>query len=153
MLDATFRPATPADLDQLARLMRGLYEHDRLPFDEQSSRRVTRQLLDDETRGRVWLIELAGATAGYLVLTYGFSLEYHGRDALLDEFFLHTEFRGRGLGRRALEFVAAHCRAEGISAVHLVVDHANERAQRVYRQFGFAVQERFLMTKWLDKED
>jgi ribosomal protein S18 acetylase RimI-like enzyme len=88
-----------------------------------------------------------------VVVTYGFSLEYHGRDALVDEFFLRPEFRGRGVGRQALEFVAEFCRAQDISAVHLAVDHANERAQRVYRQFGFEQHERFIMTKWLDKEE
>ena len=152
-MDVTFRPAAPDDLELLIELMRGLYEHDRLPFDEQVARRGTQQLMADESLGRIWLIETDGAAAGYVVMTYSFSLEYHGRDALVDEFFLRREARGRGVGRRALEFVAEFCRAEGIRAIHLAVDHTNERAQSVYQQFGFVAHERFLMTKWLDKED
>ncbi|MFL6207344.1 MAG: GNAT family N-acetyltransferase [Pyrinomonadaceae bacterium] len=149
----TFRPAATADLDLLIQLMRGLYEHDRLPFNAEVARRGTLQLLADEALGRVWLIETDGDVAGYVVVTYGFSLEYHGCDALVDEFFLRPEFRGRGVGRQALEFVAEFCRAQGLSAVHLAVDHANARAQRVYRQFGFEQHERFIMTKWLTKEE
>jgi ribosomal protein S18 acetylase RimI-like enzyme len=149
----TFRPAATADLDLLIELMRGLYEHDRLPFNAEVARRGTLQLLADEALGRVWLIETDGDVAGYVVVTYGFSLEYHGRDAWVDEFFLRPEFRGRGVGRQALEFVAKFCRAQGLSAVHLAVDQANARAQRVYRQFGFEQHERFIMTKWLDKEE
>ena len=153
LVEVNFKPAAPPDAEQLIGLMRGLYEHDRLDFDEVVAREGLAQLLADERLGRVWLVETDGAAAGYVVVTYGFSLEYHGRDALVDEFFLRPEWRGRGVGRRALEFVAAFCRAEGISAIHLAVDHNNERALRVYRQFGFAAQERFLMTKWLDRED
>jgi ribosomal protein S18 acetylase RimI-like enzyme len=149
-MDVTFRPATHADLDPLLEMMRGLYEHDRQPFDRETARRATLELLGDESLGRLWLMEAAGASVGYIVLTYGFSIEFHGRDALVDELFVRSEFRGQGLGRRALEFVAAECLARGIHAVHLVVDHANERAQAVYRAFGFAAHQRHVMTKWLD---
>jgi ribosomal protein S18 acetylase RimI-like enzyme len=152
-MDVTFKPATPADLDLLIEMMRGLYEHDRSPFDEAGARRGTLELLGDESLGRVLLINSGGEPAGYVVLTYGFSIEFHGRAALVDELFVRPEFRGWGLGRRALEFVAAECRARGIRAVHLVVDHANARAQAVYRAFGFATHERHVMTKWLDATD
>ena len=152
-VEVNFKPAAPADGELLISMMRGLYEHDQLEFDEQAARGGLMQLLGDEALGRVWLIEVDGAPAGYVVLTYGFSLEYHGRDALIDEFFIVESLRGRGVGRQALGFVAAFCRAQGLRAVHLAVDYTNERAQRVYRQFGFAAQARFLMTRWLDKEE
>ena len=152
-LEVNCKPAAAADSDLLISMMRGLYEHDQLEFDEQAARGGLTQLLGDEALGRVWLIEVDGAPAGYVVLTYGFSLEYHGRDALIDEFFIAESLRGRGVGQQTLEFVAAFCRAQGIRAIHLAVDYKNERAQHVYRQFGFAAQERFLMTRWLAKSD
>ena len=152
-MEVNFKPAAAPDSKLLICMMRGLYEHDQLEFDEQAARGGLTQLLGDEALGRVWLIEVDGAPAGYIVLTYGFSLEYHGRDALIDEFFIAESWRGRGVGRQALEFVAAFCRAQGLCAVHLAVDYTNERAQRVYRKSGFAAQERFLMTRWLDKLD
>jgi len=152
-MGAHFRPAAPADTDLLVGLMRGLYEHERLDLDEQVARNGLAQLLADESLGHVWLIEAGSEVAGYIVVTYGFSLEYHGRDALIDEFFLLEKWRGHDLGRHTLKFVAGFCRAEGIRAIHLAVDHANVRAQSVYQRFGFVAHERFLMTKWLDKED
>jgi GNAT superfamily N-acetyltransferase len=40
---------------------------------------------------------------GYIVLTFGYSLEYLGRDAFIDEFYLRESYRGRRWGRRTLE--------------------------------------------------
>jgi GNAT superfamily N-acetyltransferase len=84
-----------------------------------------------------------------MVLTFGFSLEFHGRNALLDELYLREEFRGRGLGRASLVRAEEICRREGIRAVHLEVDRVNVRAQEVYRKAGYKDHDRYLLTKWL----
>ncbi len=152
-ITVNFRQAGAAEADLLVTLMRELYAHERIEFAERVARKALAQLLADETLGRVWLIEVDDGAAGYVVLTYGFSLEFHGRDALIDELFINERWRGRGVGRRVLEFVAAHCRAAGIAAVHLAVEHENERAASVYRAAGFRAHARHVMTKWLDKED
>lgn len=85
------------------------------------------------------------------VLCLGFSLEYKGRDAFVDEIYIRAAFRGQGLGKRALEFPEAECRALGVQALHLEVERANTNAQEVYRKHGFIDQDRYLMTKPLGK--
>jgi ribosomal protein S18 acetylase RimI-like enzyme len=152
-MNVTFKPAAQGDADLLVVFMRALYAHEQIAFDEQVARNGLAQLFADESLGRVWLIEVDSAAAGYVVLTYGFSLEFHGRDALIDELFVSEEWRGRGVGLRALEFVAAFCRAQGIDAVHLAVDHANARALSFYQRFGFEAHERYIMTRWLHREE
>jgi ribosomal protein S18 acetylase RimI-like enzyme len=99
--------------------------------------------------GGAWLIESAGETVGYLVLTICFSLEFHGRFALLDEFYLVDSARGQGIGTLALGFVEQECRIRGLKAVRLEVGRTNLRALGLYRRAGFEVEERHLMTKWL----
>ena len=148
-MEVDFRAAGTADIDLLVRLMRKLYEFDHISFDQENARRGLVKLLDDESLGRVWLIRHAGETAGYVVLTFGFSLEFHGRDALVDEIYLTEDYRGRGIGRRALEFVFAFCRSHGIDAVHLEVEKANTRARALYLKAGFADHTRHFMTKWI----
>ena len=118
-MEVNFKPAARADTEQVIGFMRALYAHDQIAFDEQVARQGLAQLVADESLGRVWLIAVDEVAAGYIVLTYGFSLEYHGRDALIDEFFVGAEWRGRGVGLRALEFVADFCRTEGIAALCL----------------------------------
>lgn len=151
--DLRFEPADPARTDLLMELMREFYACEHLDFDERLARRALDELLGSPSLGRVILAVANGEVAGYLILGFGFSLEFHGRDAFLDEIYLREAYRGRGIGKAALEFVEAACRREGIHALHLEVDRANERAQAVYRQAGYRDHDRYLLTKRLGRPD
>src|SRR5262245_26302454 len=151
MADPVFEPATSNEIEMLVAMMRELYAYDGLAFDEAIARRALMGLIDNETSGRVFLIRLANDVAGYAVLTFGYSLEFHGRDAFVDELYLRDEYRGRGIGKHALQFLTDVCADEGVSALHLEVERENRSAQAVYRKFGFEDHDRYLMTKWLRK--
>ncbi len=144
-----FLEATPNDLELIITLMREYYEYDRLQFDEAAARGALQQLLQEPAFGRVWLLEVDHAIAGYFALCLGFSLEYHGRDAFVDEIYIREAYRGQGLGNRALQFLETECRALGVQALHLEVERANTNAQEVYRKNGFVDHDRYLMTKSL----
>ncbi|HYG61637.1 MAG TPA: GNAT family N-acetyltransferase [Thermoanaerobaculia bacterium] len=145
-----FPLATPGDEDLLVELMREFYVIEHLPFDERVVRKGLREILGHRAYGLIHLIQVDGHPVGYMVLTFGFSLEFHGRDALIDELYVQEEHRGRGLGRVALELAEEVCRREGIAALHLEVDRVNVRAQEVYRKAGYRDHDRYLLTKWLD---
>ena len=150
MTDLNFKPATSDNVETLIMMMRDLYAHDGLaPLDEATARRALLGIIGDNTLGRVFLILLANEVAGYAVLTFGYSLEFHGCDAFVDEIYLHAEYRGLGIGKRALQFLTEVCAAEGVNALHLEVERENTSAQTVYRKFGFEDHDRYLMTKWL----
>jgi len=149
MADLNFKPAILNEIENLIAMMREFYAHDGLKFDETKARRALQGIIGDETFGRVFLIRLADEVAGYAVLTFGYSLEFHGRDAFVDEIYLRDEYRGRGIGNRALKFLTEVCAENGISALHLEVERSNTPAQAVYRKFGFEDHDRYLMTKWI----
>ena len=144
-----FRPATTADEPTLLELMREFYQEGRIPFDERAAQAALRGVLADPAHGRALLIEVEDAVAGYLVVCFGWSLEFHGRDAFLDELYLRERFRGQGIGTRALEVAAEVCRTSGVRALHLEVERSNTRAQSVYRRTGFADRDYYLMTRRL----
>lgn len=146
-MEIDFAEAGPADTDLLVPLVREFYAYGRMEFDEGVARRALDELLGDERLGRVHLIREGAAVVGYVVLTFGFSLEFGGRDAFVDELFVREGWRGRGAGRRALELAAEVCRAEGIGALHLEVDHVNDTAHALYRKAGFREHDRHLMTR------
>jgi ribosomal protein S18 acetylase RimI-like enzyme len=153
MTDPNFKPATPNDIEPLIAMMRELYAHDGLAFDEANARRALSGLIADKTFGRAFLIIIAGEVAGYVVLTFGYSLEFHGRDAFVDELYLRDDYRGQGIGKRALRFLTEICAAEGVGALHLEVERSNTPAQAVYRKFGFKDHDRYLMTRYVAPED
>ena len=148
-MEPTFVLARVSDIDLLLTLMPEYYAFDHLRFDENIARTALRQILNDDACGRIWLIQLGEETVGYIVLAFGFSLEFHGRDAFVDEFYLREAYRGRGIGQAALRFVEAACPALGVHALHLEVERANRNAQALYRKLGFVDHNRYLMTRWI----
>lgn len=144
-----FKLADTSDIDPLVEMTRELYAFDHIAFDEHIARNALRLILNDHSLGRVWLIQHAGETIGYVVLTLGFSLEYRGRDAFVDELYIREGHRGHGVGKKVLKYVEGACRSLGVQALHLEVERANTNARAFYHKAGFMDHERFLMTKWI----
>jgi ribosomal protein S18 acetylase RimI-like enzyme len=147
-----FTLADASNVELLIELMREFYAIEHLVFDEGAARLALGQILSDSRFGVIHLVRVDEAAAGYLVVTFGFSLEFRGRDAFIDELYLRENFRGRGIGKASLELAVAVCRQEGISALHLEVDRVNTRARGLYRQAGFRDHDRYLLTKWLTED-
>ncbi|HEY2015636.1 MAG TPA: GNAT family N-acetyltransferase [Bryobacteraceae bacterium] len=146
------RPGLPLErsgTERVLELMQQLYEQDGLGYDEGRAREAIDGLMDNPPYGGIWLIEADGKTVGYLIVTIGYSLEFHGRYGLLDEFFVDRAWRSRGIGSLALDFAADWCRSQGLKALRLEVGHENLRALGLYRRSGFEVHDRHLMTRWL----
>jgi len=93
--------------------------------------------------GRIWLIKEDGNAIGYLALCFGYSIEFGGRDAFVDEFYIRPESRGQGIGALCLERIKRETQKLGIAALHLIVDRNNAPAQRLYAGQGFTERERF----------
>ena len=143
------RPARIEDESAVIALMRDFYAEENLVFDELVTPRAVRQLLASPALGTVLLLAHADTVIGYLVVTFGFSLEFHGRYALLDELYLIPAARGRGWGRHALNLAADTARDAGVSALRLEVNHANTRARSTYLKSGYQDNRRDLFTRWL----
>lgn len=147
-----FLPAKLDDLDALTRLERQYYLEDGYPFAENEARTAIARLIEDPSLGRIWLAWDGQTPVGYVVLALGYSLEYRGRDAFIDEIYFLPSHRGRGLGAKGLALAEAACRELGVRALHLEVERDKEAAQALYRKQGFVDHERYLMTKRLDRE-
>ncbi len=106
-------------------------------------------ILSHDQYGQVYLIHQGDAIIGYLVVTFGFSLEFHGRNAFVDELYIREAYRGQGIGTQSLQWAEQICRDQGIQALHLEVDRRNIQAQSLYRTVGFVDHDRYLLTKAL----
>ena len=95
---------------------------------------------------------MAAGQSGYVVLCFGYSLEWLGRDAFVDEFYLLEEYRRRGWGRKTMEFVEQEARSAGVRTLHLEVVRQNTAALEVYRKLGFAEHDSRLMSKWIAQD-
>lgn len=141
------RRAVPSDAAALAPLIEQLHEHEGIPMGPHVDAALARLLADPGLGFAV--VALDPDVVGYAVVGFGFSLEFAGRDAFVDEAFVQPARRGSGLGSLLVAAVEAECQVLGIRAVHLEVDHANGDARRLYERLGYASHKRHLLTKWL----
>jgi diamine N-acetyltransferase len=146
-MTTNFKTAEASDIPVLLQLIKEYYEYDGHPYDEDTVHNALKKILTDVMLGRVWLITRDDLTIGYLVLCLGFSLEFKGRDAFIDELYIRSDYRGMGIGRLALKFVEEYSRSLGVRALHLEVERHNKNAQLLYKKFGFGDHDRYLMTK------
>jgi len=146
------RLAVESDVDALLVFMLAYYAFDGHGFDREKARVALTALLRNADLGRAWLILDGNAPVGYVVLCFGYSLEWLGRDAFVDEFYLRQEYRGRGWGRKTMEFVEDAARAAGIRALHLEVVQNNAAALEVYRRLGFREHESTFLSKWIAQD-
>lgn len=148
-LKPTYRAATLAEMPVLLELVREFHEFENLAFDPSLDRRVLEQIITDSTIGRIWIIDESNTAIGYVIVTFGYSLEFRGREACIDELYLRPAYRRHGIGTQTLQFVEAMCRSLNIRCVNLEVDRHNNAAQMVYRKNGFDDRGYCLMTKSL----
>jgi GNAT superfamily N-acetyltransferase len=140
-------PARTGDAGTILELMEPFYLGERYPFDRALAREALLPLLEDPRVGRAFLVREGGIAVGYVVLTFGWSLEYHGRDAFVDEIYVAPAHRGRGLASRALDRVEEACRELGVHALHLEVERENRTARALYQKRGFSDNDRLLLTR------
>ncbi len=155
--DFAWIPAEKGDEADLLATMRAFYAEDHLVFDAQAAADAVRTLMEQPALGQIFLLKAAGAKTaatgerlrGYLVVTWGYSLEFRGRFVLLDELYLVPSMRGQGWARCGIQFVETWAREGGAAAVRLEVNHANKYAKALYGRAGFSDDRRDLMTRWL----
>ena len=151
-MNPRFRAAKESDASLLLQFMRQYYAFDGHAFDEPKARAALLNFLRDSTLGLAWLIYDESTPVGYIVLTLGYSLEFLGRDAFIDEFFLCESHRARRWGGKTMDFVEDFARSLRVRAIHLEVVRSNHTALEVYRRLGFRDHQHHLMTKWIERE-
>ncbi|MDN5214115.1 GNAT family N-acetyltransferase [Fulvivirgaceae bacterium BMA12] len=130
-------------------MMEAFYKIDNYPFDQQVMEKNLSQFLSEDEFGRIWLIEADRQLAGYIILTFGYSFEYGGRDAFIDEFFIVEGYRHQGIGNATLQFVLNEAPNLHIKALHLEVEKHNQAGNSLYRKHAFKTGNRTLMTRKL----
>jgi len=142
------RPAGIGDLAAVLPRTLALNAHEGIAVDPPVLEAALDRLLRDPALGGVWLVERDGAVIGYAIVTFGYDLEFAGRDAYLTELWIDPPARGSGAGGAALALLDPELRTRGVHALHLQVRPDNP-ALRLYRRSGFVASPRITMTRRL----
>ena len=129
------RRGTPGDLDVIVRLAAAYCIAEEQPFDEVTVRGAMVPLLAADEHGHVWVAQDGEHLVGYAVLTWGWSIESGGREALLDEVYAGRS--GSGIGMALVEQCLRAAQEAGARAIFLETEIDNDAARRWYRRHGF----------------
>ena len=93
--DTVLEMADESHLAALLPLVRAYHEFEQVAMSDNERARAVKPLLREGTElGRIWLVRHQGAVVGYAALCFGYSIEFRGRDAFVDELFI-VEQAGR----------------------------------------------------------
>lgn len=143
------RRATADDAPALLRMCRDFHIEDGSPLDTAGEATIE-HVAQGEPLAPAYILEENGTTAGFFILTLGYSVENGGTDGFIDDIYLLPPLRGRGLGRKAVALAVEAAKEVGIRTLLLEVEAHNERAYGLYRKMGFADTQRRLLRQVLD---
>ncbi len=139
------RLATIRHIDELLPQVSAYHDFEGVVQDDETRRKTISTLLLAPELGPVWLIYYAGSLAGYIAICLSYSIEFGGRDAFVDEFFLQEDFRGKGIGSAVLDMVIALLKEDDVKALHLEVGQSNEHARAMYEAAGFVLRDQYYL--------
>jgi GNAT superfamily N-acetyltransferase len=131
------RAATPADVNVIANLIRGLAEYERLA-DKVVLKEADlhRHLFGEPKYAEVLLAEDAGAVVGFALFFHNYSTFRAKPGIYLEDLFVIPEARGRGHGKALLRELARLAVARDCSRVEWSVLNWNEPSIQFYKALG-----------------
>ncbi len=131
------RPAAPADVGGLIGLIRDLAEYERAPHEVAiDEAMLTDALFRPAPTVFASVVDEGGQLLGMAVWYLTFSTWTGTNGIHLEDLYVRPEARGRGLGRRLLQMLAATAEANGYARVEWSVLTWNEPALGFYRSLG-----------------
>lgn len=146
-MNINLKPATSDMMPDLLTLMNAFNQFFDCPFDKEIGRKNMTTFINNPELGKIWGIYANNQLNGYVVLALGFSFEYQGRDAFIDELYLIENYRAKGIGSKVLEMVSIQAKQLNVNAIHLEVEQDNISGNKLYNRHGFKNNGRILMTK------
>ncbi|WP_299404391.1 N-acetyltransferase [uncultured Roseobacter sp.] len=149
-MSAALTLATPDHLEKLDALVAAFHLESGISIDTDARRAGVMPLLEGSPHGAAYLIGPPRAPIGYIVVTFGWSLEYGGLDGFIDEIYVRPGVRGRGIASETLQSLPRALAGAGLKALHLEVDRDAENTQKLYTRAGFSPRSKYmLMTRKL----
>lgn len=149
-MSAALHLAKADDLPRLQSLVARFHDHEGIKQSDKDREAALRLLLEGSPHGAAYLIGPRQGPVGYIIVSFGYSVEMGGVDSFIDEFYIRENVRGRGMGGEVLRALMPALAEYGVKALHLEVDRENLDAKRLYTRLGFEARDtNHLMTQKL----
>ncbi len=133
------------DLGRLMPLVAAFHKDMGIDMDDAAREAALLPLLEGSPHGAVYLVGPGRAPIGYVIITFGWSVEFGGMDGFVDEFFIRPGVRGRGIGSEVLRQLPKALASAGMKALHLEVSRDDHKAQNLYTRLRFEPREKYML--------
>lgn len=144
-MSAALTLAAPEHIERLDALVAAFHGEQEIVSTAEARLDGLRPLLDGSPHGAIYLIGPARAPIGYVIVTFGWSIEFGGLDGFVDELYVRPKVRRRGIASEVLQTLPRALAGAGLKALHLEVDREAEATQRLYKRAGFALRDRYAL--------
>lgn len=144
-MSAALHLAKPDDLARLLPLVAAFHSDVDLQSTDEDRKNALMPLLEGSPHGAIYLIGPSRGPIGYIVVTFGWSIEFGGLDGFIDEIYIRPGVRGRGVGAEVITSLAGMLKSVGMKALHLEVEPANDSAMRLYTRCHFKARDGYLL--------
>lgn len=143
-------PATIEDLPLLTELLMDLFgqEPDFRP-DYNNQMRGLRLILEQPSRGRIFVLRTANQILGMINLLFTISTAEGGFVILLEDLIIDQNFRGHGFGSELLKYAIEYAKQKDFLRITLLTDLVSEETRVFFEKHGFQRSEMIPMRLFL----
>ena len=136
-MTAAITLAGPDNQGALLTLMERCHTERALPPDQDHLTAVIAPLLDGSPLGAIWTVGPARAPLGYVMVTFGWSIDHGGMIGWIADVYVRPSVRRRGIGTEVVHAVALSLRQAGVKALHAAIPEGAADAERFCQRVGF----------------
>ena len=141
----TFELLTKENIPTIVNLMVDFYAIDGYPINKENTTNLFSEFVNKPESGKCFVIKYNNEICGYTILIQFFSFEMGGYVLLLDELYIDNNFQGKGIGKKAMEFIKQFAQNNNYKKIVLEVEPHNQHAIQLYQKESFRKHKRDLM--------
>ncbi len=135
--EVEIRAAQESDVAPIMEMIRGIAEYEKLTHQlEITEESLHESLFGDNPTPHALVATLAGQTVGYAIYFYNFSTFLGKRGLYLEDLYVESEYRGKGVGNLLFKSVAQVAYDEGCGRMEWVALDWNTPALDFYQAKG-----------------
>ena len=144
-MSAALTLAKPEDLDRLDSLVGACHQEIGHDMDAGHRRSGLQHALADSPHAAAYLIGPARAPVGYVMLSFGWSLERVGHHCTVEQIYVRSGVRGRGIASEVLSKLTGMLKSTGIRTVYIQSSEDDSKSKRLFRRAHFKDGRKFML--------
>jgi ribosomal protein S18 acetylase RimI-like enzyme len=129
--------AKPDDLDRLEGIVILCHQEIGIDVSPAQRRQGLSHVLANSPHAAAYLIGPVRAPVGYVMLSFGWSLQLMGHYCTIDQIYVRSGVRGRGIASEVMTKLTAMLKSTDIKSIQIHASQENASAKRLFKRAHF----------------